>query len=342
VVRPADPDFSVGINALEGNGHNDRFVEIAEFAQILKDRWHLESFGARTDEVLRNALYVLAENDLTLVELAPLLANAEFRARCVSRVANAEIREYFESRYDRASEAMQRVIAEPVLNKVSRFISDVKFRHLLGQQHSTVSLGAALDAKCWIILDCDKGRLGDDALTFCSLFLAKAKHAFFSRRLRDLFSLYADEVQNLVSYGAGLETLLAEVRKRAGAVVTANQYLAQYPADVQAAILSVGSFGFFQLSGPDAQQAATMLDGGKSLAERLKNLPRRHLVVKTVHEPWREALVPFIEEPDIDPNDLYRRARARWARPRQEIEQEIRARRNVARPNQPEALNDWE
>jgi len=42
---------------------------------------------------------------------------------------------------------------------------------------------------------------------------------------------------------------------------------------MRAAILSVGTHIFFQLSAADAQQIATALDGGKPLAELLKNLP---------------------------------------------------------------------
>ncbi len=338
----ADPDCSVGLNPLEGQDGPDRFVQIAEFAQILKDRWHLDTFGARTDELLRNTLYALSDNGLTLVEIAPFLSDTEFRARCLTRVTNADVREYFDLRYDQVSDAMRRLMAEPVLNKVSLFVSDVRFRHLLGQRRSTFSLVDAMDRGCWIILNLDKGKLGEPAATFGSLFLAKFKHAFFSRKRRDLFTLYCDEIQNLVAFGDGLETMLAEIRKRGGGIVSANQFLGQLPQETQAAILSVGSFGFFQLSGADAQQVAGMLDGGKSLAERLKNLPRRHLVVKTVHERWCEALVPTVREPAVDASDLYRRSLARWARPRREIEEEIRSRREVGRRNHRDALDAWE
>jgi hypothetical protein len=342
VIDPADPDFSVGFNPLESPNGADRFVQAAEFSQILKERWHLDTFGARTDEVLRNSLYALSENGLTLVELAPFLGDAEFRSRCLARVTNTDVREYFELRYDQASDAMRRLLAEPVLNKVSLFISDARFRHLLGQRHSTFSLVDAMDRGCWIILNLDKGQLGEQAATFVSLFIAKTKHAYFARKTRGFYGLYCDELPSLIAFGGALETILAEARKKGGAVVSANQFLAQYSPQMQAAILSVGSFGFFQLSGADAQQVAGMLDGGKPLAERLKNLPRRHLIVKTVHERWREAVVPAIREPNIDPSDLYRRSRARWARPRREIEAEILNRREVARRTSPEVLDGWE
>lgn len=342
VIDPSDPEYSVGLNPLEGQDHADRYVQIAEFAQILKEKWHLDSFGARTDELLRNALYALGESNFTLIELGIFLVDGAFRSRCLALVTNEEVREYFVQRYDQMSDAMRRVMAEPVLNKVSLFISDRRFRHLLGQRRSTFSLVDALDRGCWIFLNLDKGRLGEQAVTFLSLFIAKIKHTFFARRSRQLYTLYCDEIQNLIAHGDALETMLAEIRKRGGSIVSANQYLAQCPAEVQAALLSVGSFGFFQLSGQDAQQIATMLDGGKSLAERLKNLPRRHLIVKTVHERWREAVVPIVKQPTADETDLYQRSRARWARRRTDIEAEIRSRREGGRGPSREALDAWE
>ena len=342
VIDLADTGFSVGLNPLESQDGADRFVQIAEFSQILKERWHLDGFGPRTDELLRNLLFVLSESGDTLDEIALFLGNATFRSHCLTRVRNTEIKEYFTQRYDQASDAMRRVLAEPVLNKISLFTSDPRFRHLLGQQRSTFSLVDAMDRNYWIIFNLDKGRHGEQVATSGSLLLAKSKYSFFARKGTNLFTLYCDEVQNLTSFGGGLETMLAEIRKRSGSIVTANQYLAQNPPEVQAALLSVGSFGFFQLAGADAQQIAAMLDGGKSLAERLKNLPRRHLIVKTVNERWCEAVVPIVREPNVDPSDLYRRSRARWARPRREIEEEIRKRHEVGRHNHREALDGWE
>src|SRR6266436_1277933 len=95
VVEPADMECSVGLNPLEQHRNTDRFVQISEFAKILKQRWHLEAFGARTDELLRNSLYVLAENGHTLLELAPFLSHGAFRATCLEQVTNPEVKQYF-------------------------------------------------------------------------------------------------------------------------------------------------------------------------------------------------------------------------------------------------------
>lgn len=241
VIEPADPECSVGLNVLEGKEGQDRFVQIAEFAQILKVRWHLETFGARTEELLRNALYVLCENDLTLLELSPLLTNAAFRSSCMQQVKNPEVALYFTSRYDQASEAMQGVLRDALLNKISGFTADPHFRHIIGQRQSTISLETAIDSGCFIIINLHKGKLGEQAATLGSLILTKLKNALFARKTRTVFTLYCDEVQNLVAYDSGLDTLLSEARKFAISVVTANQFLDQYPQAMRSAILSVGT-----------------------------------------------------------------------------------------------------
>src|SRR5713226_5222685 len=292
VIEPADPECSIGLNVLEAQDGQQSYVQLAEFAQILRARWNLDSFGARTEELLRNSLHVLADNGLTLLELAPLLTRSAFRAASLRRVQNTEVSDYFRTRFDTRSEAMQGVYRDAILNKVSGFTSDQRFRHILGQQRSTFSLLDAMDRGRWVILNLDKGRLGEQAATLGSLLLTKLKNALFARRRRQLFTLYCDEIQNLVAYDSGLDTLLSEARKFGISVVSANQFLEQYPPQMRAAIMAVGTHVFFQLSALDADKIAAALDGGKHLAEILKNLPPRNLVVKTGHHHHARVVVP--------------------------------------------------
>src|SRR5690348_4655133 len=187
LIEPADPLVSVGLNPLEMDSPD--FVRIAEFAEVLKRRWSLDHFGARTDELLRNSLYALAANHLTLVELAPFLTHGVFRIACLKNVPNAEVRQYFELRYDQASEPMRATMREPILNKTSAFTADPRFRHIVGQVHSTFSIRDAMDQGQWVIVNLEKGRLGEQAPTLGSLILTVAKNALFARRERALFSL---------------------------------------------------------------------------------------------------------------------------------------------------------
>ncbi len=194
----------------------------------------------------------------------------------------------------------------------------------------------------WLILNLDRGRLGEEAVTLGSLFLSMIKHALFSRHTRQLFTLYCDEIQNLVVGESSLETILSESRKFGVSVTSANQFLDQFPPRMRSAILAVGTHIFFQLSSSDAQQMTAALDGGKSLAEILKNLPHRQMVVKSGPHPSEEVRMPQLENPHVSTLDLARRCRKRWARRRSDIEQEIVERHARLIQSSNGILHDWE
>src|SRR2546422_384292 len=327
VIEPADPDVSVGFNPLEHKSQD--FVRIAEIAEVLKARWHLDSFGARTDELLRNSLFVLSANGLTLLELAPFLSHSGFRAQCLKQVLNTEVRQYFELRYDQVSEAMRATMREPILNKTSAFTADPHFRHIIGQKRSTFSIPDAMDEGHWIIVNLEKGRLGEQALSLGSLIFTVLKNALFTRETRSLYTIYCDEIQNLIAYGSGIETVLSEARKFGVAVVSANQFLDQYPSEMRAAILAMGTHVFFQLSSLDAAQVAQALDGGKLLAERMKNLFQRHCIVKSGSDRCIEVQVPLVRLPQVHYTDLLNRSRYRYGRMRADIEIDIAKRQEA-------------
>lgn len=339
VMDPSDREASVGLNPLESPEPD--FAHLAETTEVLRQRWGLDRFGARTDELLRNGMFVLSANGLTLLELAPVLTDAAFRARLLANVENAEVRSYFESRYDAASPQMQAVMREPILNKVSAFTGDARFRHIVGQAHSTFSFREAMDGGSWVIVKLEKGKHGAQALTLASLLFTVAKNAIFARERTAPFVMVLDELQNLVAQSTDVETVLSEARKFGVGILAANQYLDQFPPSMRAAILSVRTHAFFQLSSADAGNVAQMLDGGRSLAERLKNLPQRHFVVKTGSEPWREVVVPKVDDPGGSYADLLRRSRAAHARPRAEIDRAIAERHAEFTKKPHEALDDW-
>lgn len=159
IIDPADRERSVGLNVLSGGDAHAGYVQIAEIAQLLRDRWKLDTLGVRTEELLRNSLLVLRESGMTLLEFAPLLTNAAFRYRCIRRTQNHEARIYFESRFEPLSDAMKGIYREAVLNKLTAFTADPHFRHMLGQAYPSFDLLHAVDNGFWVIVNLDKGRL---------------------------------------------------------------------------------------------------------------------------------------------------------------------------------------
>jgi hypothetical protein len=341
LIQPADPLYSIGWNFLEQTTGQEAFMQIAEITAILKKRWALETSGPRTEELTRNSLFVLAQNGLTLTEIRPFLTDPVFRAACLERTTDAEIRAYFETRYNQASDGMQGAIRDPLLSRAAALTVDPRFRHIVGQQKSSFDLLQALDQGCWIIVDLNKGRLGEQAATLGSLLLTKIKNALFARRSRQTVSLYADELQNLVTLDNSLETFLSESRKFGISVWAGHQYIDQLEPDMRSALQAVSTQIFFHLSPPDADRVAGFLDGGKNLAHILKNLPHRQIVTKSRTESFKHGQVINIRTPRADFKELYERSRSLWARPRKQIEAEIFGRlmkTSRAKGN----LNEWE
>jgi hypothetical protein len=85
-----------------------------------------------------------------------------------------------------------------------------------------------------------------------------------------------------------------------------------------------------------------MLDGGKPLAELLKNLPKKQFVVKSGHYPWKQVEVPNVKLEKADIHHLLERSRNHYARLRTEVEAEIQSRRPKQKQTVEEALDAWE
>lgn len=342
VIEPANQVSSIGFNPLEGNRGQHSFVSIIGLTAVIKERWGLAHFGPQTEEILRNSLHVLADNELTVIELSILLSNSSFRQKCLKRVRNPEVKDYFESRFEPMSEAMKATVRNPILNKTSEFASDPHFRHILGQQHSTFSVLDAMDSGKMVLVDLNKGQLGKHSGTLGSLLMAQISSAIFARRFRNIYSLYLDEIQNLLTADSDIDVLLAEARKFGVSVVSANQYLDQFPRNMRSAVQAVGTHIAFQLSNDDATAVSAMLDGGKVLAELLKNLPKKNFVVKSGHYPGKQVEVPDVTLERAEIHDLLERSRRHYARLRTEVEAEIQSRRPKQKQTVEEALDAWE
>jgi DNA helicase HerA-like ATPase len=136
--------------------------------------------------------------------------------------------------------------------------------------------------------------------------------------------------------------VLSEGRKFGVGTVLSQQLLAQQSAETRDLLSGVGTQIFFQLSSPDAQYVSNALDGGRPLAERLKNLPQRHCVVKSGSDRWVEVCVPTVQVPKVDYTDLLNRSRYARGRVRAHIERDIAKRQEILRHKPDEVLHDWE
>lgn len=337
ILDPTDRLASPGLNPLElqTDEEHEAFGRASELAAILRARWNVDAFGPRSEELLRNVLYTLAANGLTLVEAPALLTVPAFRARLVARLPSPEIAAYWRDRFEPLSEAMKAAFREPLLNKITGFLVEPSCRHLLGQTHSTVNFRAAMQDGQWILVNLSKGILREHAHTLGNLLFAKLQFDVFSRvrippRERRLFSIIVDEVQNLAEND--LVTLLTEGRKFGVGLITANQYWEQLPRVLRKALLASGTHVFFRMSHADAAVLAAELStrSRQRYVGELVTLDRGQAIVRIGSAEPRRVTVPALPKPSLHTMDTADAVRAlsirTYARTRSSIEQDIRQR----------------
>lgn len=344
VIDPADEVCSPGLNPLETSGSRERqaFARSAELASILRQRWHVDAFGPRTEELLRNSLFLLSGGGYTLVELPLLLTSARFRDRLLSAVSHPDILDYWQQRYEPLSDAMKGAFREPLLNKVTGFLTEPASRHLLGQAQSSLSFARAADAGQWVLLNLSKGHLREHAHTLGNLVFARLQFEILGRASqreadRRLLTVFCDEVQNLAEND--LATLLSEGRKFRVSLITGNQYLDQLSREFRGALLSSGTHVFFDLSSSDAGTLAGELSvvARQRYHRELTSLTRGQALVRIGAGSPLSISVPALPKAasPAAADRLRSLSVAHHARPRTDIEHEIRGRREQFRSAPP-------
>lgn len=287
IIDPTDRESSPGLNPLQtiSGSEAESFARSSELASILRQRWQVDAFGARTEELLRNTLFTLSQGAQTLVEAPLFLTSRTFRSRLVAGLRHPDVRSYWRDRYEPLSEAMKAGFREALLNKVTGFLTEPASRHLLGQPRSTVDLSEAMSSGRWVLINLAKGRLREHAHTLGNLLFAQLQFAVMARvdlppSRRRLFTIFCDEAQNLAEND--LMTLFAEGRKFGVSLITANQFWEQLPKELRGALLSAGTHILFRLSSGDA----AVLSGELSVPlrhryhSRLTELSRGQAIVR--------------------------------------------------------------
>src|SRR5439155_7355728 len=213
ILEPFDPERSFGFNPLEYSQGTSPFFQAQEFAYILHQRWKEQQFSPRAEELLRNALYTLSANNETLLRLPDLLTNKAIRDALSSELPSREVRQFWRDRFDRLSPKMQAVYREPLLSRLSSFLGDPQMRDIVGQQKSTFSFRDAVLNGHWVVINLSKGRLGSNAAVLGSMLFTKLELEIMAlgsvpEKQRKLFTVYADELQNLA--GDSFGRLIAE------------------------------------------------------------------------------------------------------------------------------------
>jgi hypothetical protein len=342
VLDPSQTGTPVGFNPLHVPGTDEHARELAAdrvlhvFKELYRANW-----GPRSDDLLRAALLTLVNvpapngQAFTICEIPELLVRPALRRYAVNSSGLPKALKTYWSGFDALSEAEQQQHTAPVMNKLRAFTMRTAIRLMLGQSNG-IDLGEVMRRRQVLLVSLAKGRLGTEtAMLTGSLLVASFWQAVLGRAnvtasARRPFFLFADEFQDVVRLSESLPDLLGQARGLGVGAVLANQYLAQLPDSVRAAVLgTVRSQVAFQVEYDDARLLERRFAPSLT-ADDLMGLGRYEVAIRAsaggqTVSPATGMTLP-LREPVRESAELARAAREQWGRPRADVEAELRAR----------------
>ena len=299
--NPADPERVIGLNVLESVDRSQRSLVVSSLISILRNLYP-NNWGPRTEYVLEHAVYALLEQNepVTLAALPKLLVDHNYRRKVVGNVTDPAIRSFFQF-YEIQNDRLREESIAPLLNKVSKFISNPLLRAVIGQTTSSFDVRWLMDTGKIFLCNLSKGALGEDVSSLLgSLIVSKLSLASLSRQDtpeadRRPHFLYADEIQTF-THGVDFPSILSESRKYALALTVGTQTLTQLPeGSIEAVFGNCATIISFRVSGDDAKmlvrEFAASGEGYRTAeqmfdlvvpANELQNLPDYKAYVRTL------------------------------------------------------------
>lgn len=340
LLDPTDTDRPVGLNVLaDGGGEASRELA-AEFTLGILRSLFSDSWGPRTDDVLRSGLLTLAGTrsragrSWTLLELPDLLTDDQFRTSVLRQGGVPEAVRGFWGWYGGLSEANRATVIGPSLNKLRAFTTRTPVRLLIGQSQG-LDLTRLLIERRVLLVPLSAGELGRGVSELLgSLILARLWASVRTRTRvpagqRPTAFVYLDEFQNVLRLPLDLEDMLSMSRGLGVGLTLAHQHLGQLTESMRAAVLGTArSRLVFQLGRDDARTLAPEL--APLTAEDLQHLDAYHLALRAVDRAAVQRPVTGRSSPLVEPigsaEDIRSASRKRYGRPRAEVEAEIRSR----------------
>lgn len=253
---------------------------ISTFKKIWADSW-----GPRLEYILRFSLLTLLQYPYaTLLDIQPLLTDADFREKVLEYVKDDYIFDFWRKEFGKYSPAFRNEVTAPILNKMGVFVSSEPLRKMLGQQVSGFRMSQVMDEQKILIANLSKGELGEDASTIigCILVTAIQLSALYRAKQpiekRVPFYLYVDEAHSFLSLS--FADILAEARKYGLSLFIAHQFIDQLSEAFRTAIFgNIGTMICYRVGALDAEYLEIEFQSVFDRNDLLK-LPKFEVLIK--------------------------------------------------------------
>ena len=332
--NPADTAFPVAFNPLEIADPARKPNICSEVIGVLK-RMFGDSWGPRLEHILRYTLLALLDRpSTTLLDISRLLTDKDFRKETLEYCKDVTVLQFWKHEFGQWNEKQVNESIAPVLNKVGAFTANPIIRNIIGQEKSSFDIRKIMDEGKILVVNLSKGSIGEDNAGILGSFLVtKVQLAAMSRSdipdvaNRRPFYLYVDEFQNFAT--ESFSVILSEARKYGLNLTVANQYVAQMTDSVRDAVFgNVGTTISFRVSADDAPVLVKQFEPTFEESDIIQ-LNNRHFVISMIIggekvPAFSATTLSIPETPKDNFDEIVAHSREYYARPRLEVEKEIR------------------
>jgi len=334
---PFDTDNPISFNVMEDVGADKRHLIANGLLSAFKKIWGPETFSARMEYILMNALLALLEYPgSTLLGVSRILTDKTYRKKVVDNVKDPSVKAYWVDEFAKYSENYAKDAVPGIQNKLGQFTSNPLIRNIIGQPHSSFDLRKMMDERKILIVNLSKGQLGEGnanllgGMIITKIYLAAMSRADLTeaelKRLPN-FYLYVDEFQSFAN--ESFADILSEARKYKLALIMAHQYIEQMDEKVRAAVFgNVGTQIMFRVGATDAE-ALEKEYAPVFTAEDMVNLGFTQIYLKLMIDGVASHPFSAVTMPPIAPqknslrNEVIASSRKLFGHTREAVEKEI-------------------
>ena len=322
VLDPADPEAVVQLNLFDGGTVVHREL-IASGLVAMFHKLYGHSWGPRLEHILRNALLTLLSRQARLEDVTRLLTSDSYRQQVLVRLADPVLRAFWLDEFEPMHERQRTEAIAPILNKVGQFVSSPLVRRVANARTSSIDIERVMSRGHILLINVSQGKLGEDnaallgAMLITRLQLAAMNRVYQAEAERRDFFLYIDEFQNFAT--TSFIKILSEARKYRLNLTLANQYIAQVPEEVRAAIFgNAGNLLSFTVGAEDAGLLSRELSNLYA-PEDLTELGRYQVLCKLMirseaARPFPAQTLPLASSRNGNREKVLRVSRERYAR----------------------------
>lgn len=181
IIDPPHQTFGCpGIHVFETEPGQTGYEVIDELLGAFKQIWR-DSWGARMEDILRNAFLALQEAGMTLAEGERFLTDSAFRSTVVRTLTNEDVKHYWLGHFASLKESEQRFFVEAPRNKLSAFLGSPYIKPIFSQTRSTIRFAELMNAGKCILVNLSRNHLKEARGLLGALILAKLSLAILSR-----------------------------------------------------------------------------------------------------------------------------------------------------------------